>query len=419
MCKEEIRNAKMKSLKRKNTQNIIFLLSVMGILSLTACRQDTSVDHANSENEISLGTEEAEITNIENIEISTDTYSYVELEDGTLRLTAYHPSEPLAGKETLNVPEEIDGKKITVIGEGCFSDKEAFDSKDGKITIVLPNGITTIEEYIFNFGGRIKLIEIPDSVTEIKKEAFWISFDEEPSPSTSLIISCGKESTAERYAIEQGIKYTYTGEDWSKGQVSYENEGYSFEYYGQYRMQGTYTDFCLVLYYNDDFSYKYDIVVLDKVTGEEIQRIICDGPCWMRYGIQLYDTLISEEDADFDDEPEMLVYRGVTGISQAAQCYECYDWDEKTQSYVENISFSAIWNPVIDAEEQVVRGSAKANAVTHSYYTYAVIDGEFVEIEEVETEVTDDEVIIETYHFEDGKRVLVEKETRPINGDNE
>ena len=179
-------------MKLKKTQKIIFLMSVIGILSLTACRQDTSVDHANSENEISLGTEEAEITNIENIEISTDTYSYVELENGTLRLTAYHPSEPLKGKETLNVPAEIDGKKITVIGEGCFSDKEAFDSKDGKVTIVLPNGITTIEEYIFNFEERIKLIEIPDSVTEIKKEAFWISFDEEQWPSTSLIISCGK-----------------------------------------------------------------------------------------------------------------------------------------------------------------------------------------------------------------------------------
>lgn len=63
MCKEEIRNAKMKSQKKKKTQKIMFLMSVMGILSLTACRQDTSVDHANSENEISLGTEEAEITN--------------------------------------------------------------------------------------------------------------------------------------------------------------------------------------------------------------------------------------------------------------------------------------------------------------------------------------------------------------------
>ncbi|MDD6656477.1 MAG: leucine-rich repeat protein [Lachnospiraceae bacterium] len=403
--------AKMKSLKKKKTQSIMFLMSVIGILSLTACRQDTSVDHANSENEISLGTEEAEITNIENIEISTDTYSYVELEDGTLRLTAYHPSEPLKGKETLNVPEEIDGKKITVIGEGCFSDKEAFDSKDGKVTIVLPNGITTIEEYIFNFEERIKLIEIPDSVTEIKKEAFWISFDEEQWPSTSLIISCGKGSTAERYAIDQGIKYTYTGEDWTNGRIPYENDGYSFEYYGQYRMQGTYTDFCLVLYYNDDLSYTYDIVVLDKVTGKEIQRIICDVPCWAFYGIQLYDTLISEEDADFDNDPEMLVYRGGTG-NQFAQCYECYDWDEKTQSYVENESFGVIRNPVIDAEEQVVRGSSRGSAVTHFYNTYAVIDGEFVEIEEVETEVTDDEVIIETYHFEDGKRVLVEKETR-------
>ena len=94
------------------------------------------MDYANSENEISLGIEETEMTNIENIEISTDTYSYVELEDGTLRLTAYHPSEPLTGKETLNVLEEIDGKKITVIGEGCFSDKEAFDSKDGKRVLV-------------------------------------------------------------------------------------------------------------------------------------------------------------------------------------------------------------------------------------------------------------------------------------------
>ncbi|MBO5452236.1 MAG: hypothetical protein J6A11_11970 [Lachnospiraceae bacterium] len=43
--------AKMKSLKKKKTQNIMLLMCVMGIFSLTACRQDTSVDHANSEKE--------------------------------------------------------------------------------------------------------------------------------------------------------------------------------------------------------------------------------------------------------------------------------------------------------------------------------------------------------------------------------
>ena len=45
----------------------------------------------------------------------------------------------------------------------------------------------------------------------------------------------------------------------------------------------------------------------------------------------------------------------------------------------------------------------------------ADFDGEFVEIEEVETEVTDDEVIIETYHFEDGKRRFSgERDTSPL-----
>lgn len=312
------------------------------------------------------------------------------------------------------MPEVIDGKKVTVIGEGCFLEKEAFGSNKGRETIIiLPEGIATIENYIFNFEGSIKQIEIPDSVTEIKEAAFFRKLSDESQisqvPITTLIISCSKDSIAESYAINQGIKYTYTGEDWADDEAFKAAVGNDkVEYYGQYRWEGTYTDFCVVVYTLGGW-YEYDIVVLDKGTGEELQRIPWDN---VLSDNTFGSVLISEDDADFDDEPEILIYRGVTG-NQCAAFYYCYDWEENSQSYVENESFRLISNPLIDTEEQVVRGSSRGSATTHYYYTYAFIDGEFVEIEEVKSEFTsDDEEILETYNFVDGERVLVEKVIR-------
>lgn len=408
-------------MKKKVLRIIAGLFCVGNIMLFTACQSDTSLDSGGSENELSLGTEEAVTENSsesEDLEIGTNEYSYEGLEDGTLRLTAYHPREPLSEGETLEVPKEIDGKKVTVIGEGCFSEKEAFGSNKGRETIIiLPEGITTIENYIFNFEGSIKQIEIPDSVTEIKEAAFFRKLSDESQisqvPITTLIISCSKDSIAESYAINQGIKYTYTGEDWADDEAFKAAVGNDkVEYYGQYRWEGTYTDFCVVVYWNTSFGWNvYDIVVLDKETGEELQRIPTTYETIAGYGV-FESGIISEEDADFDDEPELLLFSGYWG-NQAAMHYYCYDWNDVNKEYIEYESFLYISNPEIDTEEQVVRGSSRGSATTHYYYTYAFIDGEFVEIEEVKSEFTsDDEEILETYNFVDGERVLVEKVIR-------
>lgn len=399
-------------MKKKVLRIITGLFCVGNIILLTACQSDTSLDSGGLENELSLGTEEAVTENSsepKDSESSTGEYSYEELEDGTLRLTAYHPREPLAEGETLEVPEEIDGKKVTVIGEGCFSDEEAFDSANGipNTIMVLPDGIKVIENHILNSQDKIKQIEIPDSVTEIKEEAFSVQiYDMSWEPIPTLIISCNQNSKAEDYAKAQGLKFMYSGENWADDEFPC---GPNYQYYGQYREEGTYTDFCVVIYcyddYVSDFQYMYDIVVLDKETGDELQRIQLkpENP---------KSRIIKEEDADFDDEPELLLFSGYRG-NQMAMHYYCYDWNDVNKEYIEYESFLDIPNPEIDTEEQVVRGSSRGSETTHYYSKYAFIDGEFVEIEEVKSEFTsDNKEILETYNFVDGERVLVEKVIR-------
>ena len=68
------------------------------------------------------------------------------------------------------VPAEIDGKKVTVIGSQAF-----YGCNDLK-TVVLPEGLQKIEYCAFENCTELESINIPDSVTEIGDEAFAACF---------------------------------------------------------------------------------------------------------------------------------------------------------------------------------------------------------------------------------------------------
>ncbi len=109
---------------------------------------------------------EAEVFQFEN-------YDYYFNEDGTVTISNWEGED-----STLEIPGEIEGKKVTTIGESAF---------DGCVSLTS--------------------IEIPDSVTTIGDGAFsWCG---------NLTLIVGKDSYALQYAKEHGIPYSYPeANDW-------------------------------------------------------------------------------------------------------------------------------------------------------------------------------------------------------------
>lgn len=87
-------------------------------------------------------------------------YKYALLEDGTIKIQDY------SGIETdLIIPREIDGYAVSAIGD-C-----AFMYNSSVVSVVIPEGVTSIGEYAFAYSSVTDL-SIPETVTSIKYAAF-------------------------------------------------------------------------------------------------------------------------------------------------------------------------------------------------------------------------------------------------------
>ena len=95
--------------------------------------------------------------------------------------------------EEVNIP-----KGVTVIPEQCFW-------QCGFTTMVIPSGVTTIESNAFTNCSKLKIISLPDSVTEIGDDVF-------ENTSEDLNIICSKGSEAYKYARNQKLGYALTGD---------------------------------------------------------------------------------------------------------------------------------------------------------------------------------------------------------------
>lgn len=82
------------------------------------------------------------------------------LVDGTLMVERY-----LGNRETVVIPEEIDGKRVTTIG-GC-----TFAGCTSLISITIPESVTTIGDRAFVNCKSLASITIPDGV-KIGEDAF-------------------------------------------------------------------------------------------------------------------------------------------------------------------------------------------------------------------------------------------------------
>lgn len=99
-------------------------------------------------------------------------WEYRVLEDGTAEITGYTGKNP-----EIRIPETIDGKKVTGIGNEAFF--EDVDVNPGKPygtlkSVEIPAGITYIGERAFYECGSLESICIPASVTDIGMDALGL-----------------------------------------------------------------------------------------------------------------------------------------------------------------------------------------------------------------------------------------------------
>ena len=105
-------------------------------------------------------------------------FKYTVLSDGTAEITGYSGN---AG--TLDIPSEIDGYKVTGIGDGAFYGgsfssvtipdgvtsigSKAFYKCDGLTSVMLPDSVSGIGDWAFFYCENIETVTLPDSVTSI------------------------------------------------------------------------------------------------------------------------------------------------------------------------------------------------------------------------------------------------------------
>ena len=88
-----------------------------------------------------------------------------ELNDGTLKISSYVGNS--ATSATYVIPGEINGKKVTQIGNSAFTVCTSLTS------VTIPDGVTSIDEAAFWGCTSLTSVTIPDSVTSIKSKAFF------------------------------------------------------------------------------------------------------------------------------------------------------------------------------------------------------------------------------------------------------
>lgn len=96
-------------------------------------------------------------------ENTDDVYSLTMLDDGTFKLEKFSGFDD---QSILVIPEEINGAKITVIGQGALAYNEDVTG------VIIPNSVTVIESGAFSSCPNLFSVEMPDSVQEIGAGAF-------------------------------------------------------------------------------------------------------------------------------------------------------------------------------------------------------------------------------------------------------
>lgn len=98
---------------------------------------------------------------------NTQQLAFYPLDDGTYGVGIGNATQ----LSHITIPDTFRGKKVTKIIDFGFSDPDYIDS-DNLTSLTIGNNIKSIGEQAFNYCHNLKSVFIPDSVVEIKSQAF-------------------------------------------------------------------------------------------------------------------------------------------------------------------------------------------------------------------------------------------------------
>ena len=155
-------------------------------------------------------------TNDENI---TSRFTYI-IKNDEVTITGVVDSYNLT---SITIPSKIEGYPVTRIGDYAFSSSHLLTlACTSLVSVSIPNSITIIGDYAFAYCSSLKSIAIPNSVKSIGPFAFAgcasltnVTIDNKMTNigfyafynCSGLTIKCHKDSYAEQYAMDNGIKY--------------------------------------------------------------------------------------------------------------------------------------------------------------------------------------------------------------------
>ena len=131
------------------------LLTAAALFSMTGCAALGDTD-TTSYTESTIG-----IVETTEEYVSQTDYLYIKNEDGTIAISGYTGSDTV-----VNVPDTVDGLKVTAIGD------HAFEANWDIEQVVLPEGITYIGESAFMDCGSLTSVNVPESTDTIRRAAF-------------------------------------------------------------------------------------------------------------------------------------------------------------------------------------------------------------------------------------------------------
>ncbi len=97
-------------------------------------------------------------------ELQFEDFTYIELDDETVEISKYNGD---SSTKELVIPEKINGKKVTSIGDS------AFEYCSNLTEVEIPNGVTSIGKKVFFYCTSLTRVKIPSSVTSIGSNAFY------------------------------------------------------------------------------------------------------------------------------------------------------------------------------------------------------------------------------------------------------
>lgn len=104
-------------------------------------------------------------------------WQYKVNDDGTATVTGVRPSdEESSGRRVmLEIPAKIDGHDVVEIGRDAFESAFEDDDQPDLVFVKVPYGVKRIGNGAFYGLEKLETVEIPDSVTEIGRQAFECS----------------------------------------------------------------------------------------------------------------------------------------------------------------------------------------------------------------------------------------------------